>query len=175
MNGIDLTLGQGILLLLLIMDEHTPDIHYLTQEKKTELERELLRLRKEMIPTVAKRIDEAKQLGDLSENAEYHAAKDEMMWVQTRLKEIEAVLGGAELIIKPTKTNRVDIGSTVTVMANDKERQFTIVGPQEADPSAGRISNESPLGQAFLGRSVGDTIEVEIPSGRQTYRILSIE
>ncbi len=150
-------------------------IEYLTQQGFNDLEAELVKIKDELIPEIAKRIDEAKQLGDLSENAEYHAAKEEMSWTQGRLLQVRHILENAQVITKTTN-DKVDLGSTVKFKTDSgKERNYTIVGPQEADPLSGKISNESPIGQAFLGAKSGDSIEVQTPAGVAQYAIISIE
>ena len=117
------------------------DIQYLSREKYETLEKEQKELKSDKIPEIANRIDEARQMGDLSENAEYHAARDEMAWVQTRVKEINRILNTSEVIDGARDhSSSVTIGSTVTVKSEKIEREFTIVGAQEADPLAGRIS-----------------------------------
>lgn len=147
---------------------------YLSADKQAELKAELKTLREVKIPTTAQRIDEARQMGDLSENAEYHAAREEMAWAQSRAKELDNILDNAQ-IITTSKRSGVQIGSTIIVKVKDKERTYTIVGAQEAEPAAGRISNESPLGQAFLGKAEGESVEVEVPAGLQTYTIIAIK
>jgi transcription elongation factor GreA len=149
---------------------------YLSREKREELDNELKELKEIKIPAIAKRIDEAKQMGDLSENAEYHAAREDMAWAQSRAKEVEHVLSNAEVIeIRPNFSGIADIGSTVLVKVSGAEKEFTIVGPQEAAPLKGKISNESPLGQAFLGKKIGDIVEVEIPAGNRQYEIIEVK
>ncbi len=153
----------------------TTNTQYLSQEKYNELEGELKKLKSTTIPEIATRIDEAKQLGDLSENAEYHDARDQMSWTQSRVKEIEHILQYAEIIADGgSKDGSVNIGSTVVVKVNGKEKEYMIVGAQEADPLAGKISNESPLGEAFMGRSKGDKVEVNVPAGAQEYKIIKV-
>lgn len=153
----------------------TDQTQYVTPDKLAALKQELRELREEKIPTIAKRIDEARQMGDLSENAEYHASREEMAWAQSRAKELDNILDNAEIIADPKARGGVQIGSQITVSVNGKTREFTIVGAQEAEPSAGKISNESPLGQAFLGRAKGDTVEVQVPAGKQLYKIIEIK
>ena len=149
--------------------------HYLTQKKFDTLKAEAKELKNQTIPAIAKRIDSAKQMGDLSENAEYHAAREEMAWAQSRLKELGRILDNAEIIsIENKSKDIVDIGSKVVVNINNKEREYTIVGAQEADPAERKISNESPLGRAFLGRTRGESVQVEVPSGVQVCKIVSI-
>jgi len=156
------------------MTEEKPQ--YLTQSKYDDLAKELAVLKEEEIPAIAKKIDSAKQMGDLSENAEYHAAREEMAWAQTRMKELNYILNTAEIIsTEKSGGDTVSIGSTILVSVNGKEVGYTIVGAQEADPSSRKISNESPLGEAFLGKSKGETVQVDLPSGKkQDYKIIDI-
>ncbi len=148
--------------------------HFISSEKQQELENEKQQLREKKIPELAKRIDEARQLGDLSENAEYHAAREEMAWAQSRVKEIEHILEDVQIIHKATG-GAVGLGSIITVSVNGKERELTIVGAQEASPMEGKISNESPLGAAFMGKKKGDVVEVVVPAGVQEYTIIAIK
>lgn len=149
---------------------------YLTQSKFDELKKELAYLKEEKIMNIAKKIDSAKQMGDLSENAEYHAAREEMAWTQSRAKELDQILSTVEIISTEGGVgNTVNIGSKIDVEVNGATKTYTIVGAQEAEPLARKISNESPLGQAFLGRSKGDTIQVKVPSGVQVYKITDIQ
>lgn len=148
---------------------------FITKEKQAALEVEYKDIKKNSIPDLAKKIDEAKQLGDLSENAEYHAAREDMAWAKTRLKEIQSILDNAEIIDETSGSDGiVSIGSTVTVEKGGKERELQIVGAQESNPIEGKISNESPMGVAFLGKRAGDTAEVNSPAGVQTYTIISV-
>jgi transcription elongation factor GreA len=149
---------------------------YVSEESYVALKTELDNLKNKKIPEIANRIDEAKQQGDLSENAEYHQAKEDMAWAQGRMLELDQILSNAILISGDRKKNDgVLIGNTVVVKAGDKTKKYTIVGPQEADPFKGKISNESPLGQAFLGKSIDDIVEVATPAGKQKYAIIEIE
>ena len=152
------------------MSEQT---QYMSQEKLEELKKELQDLKLIKLPNIAKRIDDARQMGDLSENAEYHQAREDMAWMQSRTKEIGAILDNAELITTGGG-NTVEIGSFIVVKVNGEKREYTIVGGQEADPSSGRISNESPLGNAFLGRKKGDTVIVGLPAGEQEFKIVEV-
>lgn len=154
-------------------DENT---QYISAEKLQSLKDEFKHLRDTRIPELAKRIDDARQMGDLSENAEYHAAREEMSWAQSRMKELEFILQNAQLI--PTGgdgSKSISIGAHIVVEVNGKKREYAIVGAQEADPISGKISNESPLGQAFLGKRKGDKVEVSVPAGLQKYTILEIQ
>lgn len=148
---------------------------YLTQQGHDDLIKEKSVLKDKTIPDIATKIDEAKQQGDLSENAEYHQAKEEMAWAQGRLLELNYIFENAVILEEPENNEEVNVGSTVKFKNKDgKEKGYTIVGPQEADPLNGRISNESPIGQAFLGKKVGDTAKVKTPAGNQEYVIIKI-
>lgn len=150
-------------------------IHYLTPASLENLKKERDEIENIKIPEIAKRIDEAKQQGDLSENAEYHAAREEMSWAQGRLAEIEQILQNAQIFNKSDGKDEVQLGCTVVVKINGKEKEFTIVGPQEVNPAKGYISNESPLGEALLGHSKGDKVTVSTPAGKQVYEIAKIK
>lgn len=151
------------------------NIQYLTKESLANLTSELENLRNKTIPDIARRIDEAKQQGDLSENAEYHQAREDMSWTQSRVQELDQLIQNAQIIKKSANHDTVSIGSTVTVKVNGKTKDYTIVGPQEIDPTKGYISNESPLGQAFLKHKVKDKVEVITPAGKNIYEIVSIK
>lgn len=150
-------------------------MQYISQEglEKHKQELEELKLKRQEI---AQRLEEAKALGDLAENVEYSAAKEAQAFNEGKIVELEQLLREAVVINeKNTKLATVQIGCTVEVKTNGKNRLFTIVGSEEADPTNGRISNESPLGRAFLGRKIGETIEVETPSGKANYKIVDIK
>ncbi len=146
---------------------------FITKEGYDKLKKELDELKNVRRKEVAERIEIAKDMGDLSENAEYHEAKDEQGFIEGRIAELEVMLPNA-VIIEHNQDGCVGVGNTVRVSANGKEKEYTIVGASEADPLAGRISNESPLGKAFLGKCKGDTVEVSVPSGKMIYTILSV-
>ncbi|OGG86707.1 transcription elongation factor GreA [Candidatus Kuenenbacteria bacterium RIFCSPHIGHO2_02_FULL_39_13] len=127
---------------------------------------------------IAERIQEAKELGDLSENAEYSAAKDEQAFLEMKIAELDNVIKNAVVIEEKSAAGNdvVDVGSTVKFkneLGNKKE--YTIVGCHESDPLNNKISNESPIGRAFLGRKKGDTVEFQAPKGLVKYKILSIK
>jgi transcription elongation factor GreA len=126
--------------------------------------------RKEII----ERIERAKELGDLSENAEYAAAKDEQAFTEGRILELQDMIARAEIINSSGRVDLVNVGSKVKVKTDDTETEYEIVGVAEADPLSGKISNESPLGRSFLGRRIGDKIQIQIPKGMVTYTILEI-
>src|SRR3989344_2989523 len=150
-------------------------IQYLTAQGLEALKKEFEELKNKKIPDIANLIDEAKQQGDLSENAEYHQAKEEMAWAQGRLQELRYLLDNSEIVESVQKNQGVVmVGSTIIIKTNTTTKSYTIVGPHEASPLQGKISNESPLGESFLGHKVGDDIVVNTPAGKQTYEILEI-
>lgn len=151
------------------------NVQYVTEASLKNLKAELETITNKTIPDIARRIDEAKQQGDLSENAEYHQAREDMSWTQGRVKELEYLIQNSEIIKKSSNNDVVTIGCTVTVNINGKTKDYTIVGPQEIDPLKGYISNESPLGQAFLKHQVKDKVEVVTPAGKQVYEITAIK
>lgn len=150
------------------------DQTYLTPEGLERLREELRVLKYERRKEIADKIERARELGDLSENAEYQEAKDEQAFTEGRILELETTINNATIITGPGGTKHVSIGSTVKVRTNGEERSYAIVGANEADPAGGRISNESPLGRSLLGQRVGDEIEVKAPKGTVTYRIVEI-
>lgn len=153
---------------------HSDPVQYVSATSLMILQKEYETLKTVKIPEIAKRIDEAKQQGDLSENAEYHQAREDMAWARGRLQELEQIIQNAQIISHRQHSDTVGIGSTVAVRIKDEGKTYTIVGPQEINPAKGFISNESPLGEAFLGHRVGDTVMVKIPSGEVAYKILAI-
>jgi transcription elongation factor GreA len=147
-------------------------IYQITDEGKKELEAELLEL-KSRRGAIADKIAEARDFGDLSENAEYDSAREEQGLVESRIAEIEDILLNAELI-KTTKGSKVALGSKVELKMGEKTVVYSIVGPVEADPLEGKISNESPIGVALMGKKVGDTASIITPKGETTYEIVKI-
>ena len=151
---------------------------YLTEEGKKQLEEKLNYYRTVRRPEVTKKIGIAREFGDLSENAEYDAAKEEQGKVEAEIAEMEAKLKTCVIIDKDNiDTSKVSIGCTVTVYDEDfdEEVDYTIIGSTESDPSKGLISNESPVGAALLDRKKGETIKVKTPVGECTLRILEIK
>ena len=147
---------------------------YLTKEGLEKLEKELDYLKKEKMPEIIERIARAKELGDLSENAEYQDAKDQQGFTAGRIVELEQLIRKAEIIEGGSDSSIVELGDSLTVKSELGEQSFTITGSNEADPSKGFISNESPLGRAFLGKSVGDKVIVQIPKGEMEYEIIKV-
>ena len=125
-------------------------------------------------PEIAQRIHDAKEHGDLTENAEYEDAKNEQAFVEGRIQALEALIKNATIIDEHHSNDHVQIGSTVKVDGPDGKESFTIVGSTEAKPAEGRISNESPVGRALLGHRKGDNVTVQVPAGDLAYKIVSI-
>jgi transcription elongation factor GreA len=148
----------------------------LTQEGREMLERELNELETVKRAEIGERIKIAREFGDISENSEYDDAKNEQAWMESRIAEITTILSTATVVEAPKRSNKVSVGSVVTVQSGDgTERTFTIVGAAESDITAGRISNESPVGAALLGAKKGDTVSAETPTGKQIeFTILKI-
>jgi transcription elongation factor GreA len=149
---------------------------YLTAEGIKDLRQELDHLVNVKRPALAKRLRHAIQQGDLSENADYSAAKEEQGFLEGRIQQIEAMLLRAKIIEENGPTDKVSLGSRVTVVEDglDEEEVFQIVGPAEARPAEGKISYESPLGQTLLGRKVGNRVTVEAPGGEIVFKIVGI-
>ncbi|MDD5589892.1 MAG: transcription elongation factor GreA [Candidatus Portnoybacteria bacterium] len=124
---------------------------------------------------VSKRLEEAKALGDLSENTEYLQAREAQAFNEGRILEVEELIKNAVVINKNSSNSIVQVGGTVEVSSDGGKQSFTIVGSEEANPTEGKISNESPLGRSFLGRKAGETIIVETPRGKNTYKIISVK
>jgi transcription elongation factor GreA len=140
-----------------------------------ELKKELQHLKTARRMEVAERLKRAKELGDLSENAEYAEARDEQGIVESRIAEIEDTVRNASIIKHEGGRRVVEIGSSVVVVRGGKELRFTIVGSNETKPEDGFISNESPLGKAFLGKQAGEEAVVATPKGEVTYSIKSVD
>jgi transcription elongation factor GreA len=151
------------------------DTYYLTKEKLKDLKEEREYLMNEKKSEVADKIHEAKQLGDLSENASYKAAKEEMRETMARIDELKEIIDNAEVIEEKKNAEEIDLGTSFIVEINGNEKEYELLGSQEAEPTKGKISNESPLGSAFIGAKEGGEVEVETPSGVQTYEIIKIK
>jgi transcription elongation factor GreA len=147
---------------------------YLSREGLDKLRAELSELVERRRPEIATRIRDAKEHGDIMENAEYEEAKNEQAFVEGRIAQLEALIKNATIIDENHSTDHVQIGSTVTVQGDDGKQKFTIVGSAEARPGEGRISNESPVGRALLGKKKGDTVVVNVPAGDTRYTIVRI-
>lgn len=138
------------------------------------MKRELDELKTVRRREIAARLEAAKALGDLSENAEYQEAKEAQSLNEVNIQELEEMLRDVVVIQKPSDATAVQIGSIIEVESVRGRETFTIVGSEEADPINGKISNESPMGQAFLGAAVGDTVEIKTPGGNGKYKIRKI-
>lgn len=150
------------------------DYPVLTKEGKKKLEDELKYLKEIKRPDIKRRIEQAKEHGDLNENAEYQEAREEQSFVEGRILEIENILKSAVSASQPNSSG-IRVGSQVTVELNGQEMEYTIVGSHEASPEAGLISCDSPMGKAFLGHELGDEVEVEVPKGRVIYKIKEVK
>lgn len=148
---------------------------FVTREGMEELKKELEELNKKKRPEVLERVSGARAMGDLAENSEYTAAREELSLIDGRIEELTEILKSAELIRESAKSNgAIQLGSTVTVSINGKKEEFALVGEWEADPHNKKISHESPLGKALMGKGLGEKVEVEAPAGIITYTIVSI-
>jgi transcription elongation factor GreA len=148
--------------------------HIITPEGYEKLKKELEMLTTVRRRDIADRIEKAKELGDLSENAEYHDAKEAHAFNEGRISEISNLLKNITVVSNGSSGDTVGMGSKVAVAFNGKEKTFTIVSFNEADPMNGLISNESPIGQAFIGKKKGDSVQVKTPKGDVEYHIISI-
>lgn len=147
---------------------------YVTEEGLENLKSDLKELKEVKVPEVAKRIQKARDMGDISENAEYDAAKHEQALVEGKITELEDIIKRAQ-VSKKTSNDEVEVGSKVRVHIEGSEVEFHIVGATEADPAEKKISHISPIGAALIGKKVGDKVEVEAPIGNVTYTVLSIK
>ena len=147
---------------------------YVSRQGLADLRAELDELVNVRRAEVAARIQEAKEHGDISENAEYEDAKNEQAFIEGRIQGLSALVKNAVIIDEHTSTTHVQIGSTVELQGSSGTETYTIVGSAEAAPASGRISNESPVGRALLGKKKGDRITVSVPAGDQVYKILGI-
>lgn len=151
----------------------------LTQEGYDEIVRELKELEEIKLPDVIKRVETARGYGDLSENAEYHSAKEDQELIETRISELQNILQNAVIVSSSNKTATIGIGCTVTVSIkrgkSSRKNTFTIVGEFEADPNEGKISSASPIGVALIGKKKGDTVIVETPAGTVEYTVEEVK
>lgn len=150
------------------------ETEYLTQEKFDEFAKELQQLKSVKRKEVAESLEYAKQLGDLAENAEYHEARDAQATVEDRIAKLEELLKHA-VIVSGNHTGSANVGSVVSVEKDGKRSEFTIVGSEEADVTANKISIKSPFGQAILGKKKGDSFTFDAPSGKITYKVLEVK
>lgn len=149
----------------------------ITREGLERLKKELEHIKRVERPGNVRAIEEARSHGDLSENAEYHAAKERQSFIEGRITELESVISRAEVIdVNDAASDRVVFGKTVLIcnITTDEEIRYQLLGPYESEPEKGRISVHSPLGQALIGREVGDEVKVKTPGGIQEFEILEI-
>jgi transcription elongation factor GreA len=150
--------------------------YLLTKEGADKMRAELEDMKTNQREELAKRLRFAISQGDLSENADYHKAKEDQAFLEGKIREYEEKLAGAKIIDSGKNNGFVDVGTTITIQeASYPEEKYFMVGAHEANPSEGRISNESPIGKALLGHKAGDTVTVETPGGRTKFKILKVE
>ena len=145
----------------------------ITQSGLEQLKSELDTLVNIRRPQLVERLSLARSMGDLSENSDYQSAREELSFADGRAAELEELIKNAQ-VVAPSNNDKVDFGHTVAVKVDSTQAQFKIVGEWEANPSERKISHSSPLGQALMGKSVGDQVEVEAPAGKLVYTIVSI-
>jgi len=151
-----------------------PQKYYLTREKINLLKEELKRLKEIERPETIERLKSSKEYGDLSENSEFFEAQDALSRIEAKILEIEDLIKNAVVIRKTSKKDKVGVGSIIEVKKNDQVFRYRIIGPFEARPEENLISNESPLGRAFLNKKVGEEVIVKTPQGEVKYIILKI-
>jgi len=154
------------------------NVVYITEEGLEKIKAELAYLKDERRLEISRRLEAAISHGDLSENADYDYAKQEQAFVEGRIKDLEDSLRRAKIIDNNGRVDKVRVGSTVTVVEvgfEDEQETYYIVGVHEADPANGRISNESPIGNALLGAKVGQTVEASVPAGKIRLKVVKIE
>ncbi len=151
-------------------------MQYISAQKLKELKQELENRKTEVRQQISERIQEAQTQGDISENPEYSEAKDAQAFNEGRILELENLINNAVVVSKKRKGDFVQVGSQVVIKdKNNKKFEFLIVGPEDADPSEGKISNESPLGRALLTHKKGDEVEAQTPKGKVKYEIIKIK
>ncbi|OGV90614.1 transcription elongation factor GreA [Microgenomates group bacterium RIFCSPLOWO2_01_FULL_46_13] len=147
----------------------------LTKEGYDELVVELAEVKEKKLPAAIERVKRARDFGDLSENSEYHSARDDLSFLEGRIEELESLIVRAKIIKTGKSTKAVTLGSKVTVRANGQTHTYFIVGEYEADPTEKKISHESPLGRALIGKKVGEKVEFVAPVGKILYEIKKID
>lgn len=146
----------------------------LTNDGFNKLKKELLELANTKRPLAVERLRKAREMGDLSENSEYTAAKEDLAFVEGRIQEVEEIIKRSEVVENSHRSGFVNIGSKVTVKINEDIEVFEIVGELEANPAAKKLSSKSPIGKALLGMKVGEKVNITIPSGTITYTVVEI-
>lgn len=146
----------------------------ITKNGLNELEKELSELIKVKRPVAVDRVQRAREFGDLSENAEYHAAREELNFIDGRIEELEDITNRARVVAQKKSNGEVEIGCKVTVKTNGQTHIFSVVGEWEANPAEKKISHDSPLGKALMGKKAGEKVQVEAPAGIVVYEIKKI-
>ena len=148
----------------------------LTRAGAARLEAEMKRLKTEERPAIIRAIAEAREHGDLSENAEYHSAREKQGFIEGRIKELESVLGRAEVIDPAKQSGAIKFGATVTIVDEDtdEEKVYQIVGEPEADLESGRLNMNAPIARALIGKEEGDSVEVRTPRGERSYEVTKV-
>lgn len=152
----------------------TQSTFHLTQQGLDEIKAELEELKEQKLPHLIERVKNAREQGDLSENSEYHAARDELAFVEGRIEELEELISKAK-VVTSQGGDTISLGSQVTVKAGKNQHTYHIVGKYEADPMNKKISNESPLGKALLGKKIGEAVEYEAPVGKIIYEVMEVK
>lgn len=149
----------------------------LTRTGAVRLEAEMKKLKSVERPTIIRAIAEARELGDLKENAEYHSAREKQGFIEGRIKELESILGRADIIDPASLSGTVKFGATVTLVDEDtdEEKTYQVVGESEADIESGKLNMRSPLARAMIGKEEGDSIEFRTPGGTRSYEILAVK
>ncbi len=149
----------------------------MTHAGHTALNAELKRLKSVERPAIIRAVAEARDHGDLSENAEYHSAREKHSFIEGRIKELDGILGRTEIIDPTTLSGTIKFGATVTIVDEDtdEEKTYQVVGEPEADIEAGKLNIKSPLARALIGKDEGDSVEVRTPGGDKAYEILTIK
>ncbi len=156
------------------MDDQVHEV-FLTKEGLEELKTELKELVEKKRPKLIRRVAKARDFGDLSENAEYSTSREELALVEGRVEELEDIIARAKLIKQNGNGGKnIQLGSKITIKVNDTEHIYTVVGEWEADPMEKKISHDSPLGKALLGKKEGEMVEVDAPAGKLSYQIVKI-
>jgi transcription elongation factor GreA len=160
------------------MNQLVQDVQ-LTQEGYDQILAELKELKEAKLPVAIQRVATARSFGDLSENAEYHAAREDLSFIEGRIAELEALVVNAKIITNGNGSSKtkgvVDLGSVVTVKVGKEKHVYHIVGEWEANPQEKKISHQSPLGKALLGKGKGEEVEIDVPAGKLKYVVVSVE
>jgi transcription elongation factor GreA len=149
--------------------------YQITQDGYTKLEKELEELTKKKRPKAITRLQTARAMGDLSENSEYTAAKEDLAFIEGRIQELEELMKNAQIVSHLSDSTLIDVGCSVTVEKDGEKVNYFIVGEFEANPMENKLSHSSPIGKALLGKKIGELVSVEVPAGKLVYKILDIK